>query len=42
VLFVPFIFVMAGRWNPRRAREDTRKHDELVDRELAALAAQQT
>jgi MFS transporter, ACS family, D-galactonate transporter len=37
VLFLPFVFVMAGRWSPRRAREDERAHEERVQRELAAL-----
>jgi MFS family permease len=37
VLFLPFVFVMAGRWSPRRAREDERAHEEMVQRELAAL-----
>jgi MFS family permease len=37
VLFLPFIFVMAGRWSPRKAREDERAHEEMVQRELAAL-----
>ncbi|MEV6013107.1 MFS transporter [Streptomyces sp. NPDC051976] len=37
VLFLPFVFVMAGRWSPRKAREDERAHEELVQRELAAL-----
>ena len=37
LLFVPFVFVMAGRWSPRKAREDERAHEEMVQRELAAL-----
>ncbi|MGY1770923.1 MFS transporter [Blastococcus sp. SYSU D00813] len=40
VLFLPFVFVMAGRWSPRRAREDERAHEEAVERELAALGKQ--
>jgi MFS family permease len=42
VLFVPFVFVMSGRWSPRRAREDEREHEALVARELAALQAART
>jgi hypothetical protein len=38
VLFLPFVFVMAGRWSPKKAREDARAHQDAVDRELAALA----
>jgi hypothetical protein len=37
VAFIPFIFVMAGRWSPRRARRDEQEHQELVERELQAL-----
>jgi MFS family permease len=39
VLFLPFVFLMAGRWSPKRAREDAQLHQEAVDRELAALTA---
>ena len=42
VLFVPFVFLMAGRWSPKRAREDAERHQEAVDRELAALATERT
>jgi hypothetical protein len=31
---------MTGRWSPRRAKQDAHDHAELVDRQLAALAAQ--
>ena len=37
ILFLPFIFVMAGRWSPRKAREDAEEHERLVQSELAAL-----
>jgi MFS family permease len=37
VVFLPFILVMAGRWNPRRAREDAEAHERAVAAELAAL-----
>lgn len=37
VLFLPFVFVLAGRWSPRRAREDELAHERLVAEELAAL-----
>lgn len=35
--FLSLIFLMAGRWNPRRAREDAAAHEREVQRELAAL-----
>ena len=37
LLFIPFVFLMTGRWSPRRAREDEAAHERLVERELAAL-----
>jgi ACS family D-galactonate transporter-like MFS transporter len=37
IVFLPFVFVMAGRWSPRRARQDEQEHEENVQRELAAL-----
>jgi hypothetical protein len=40
LVFVPFIWVMAGRWSPRKAREDAEAHDQLIQRELAALEQQ--
>ncbi len=38
VLFIPFIFVLTGRWSPGRARRDEREHEQLVARELQALS----
>jgi MFS family permease len=37
VVFLPFILVMAGRWSPRKAREDAAEHENRVQQELAAL-----
>lgn len=39
VLFIPFIWMLTGRWSPRKARQDAQRHAENVDRQLAALAA---
>lgn len=39
IVFVPFIFVMAGRWRPRQAAQDLAEHDQLVARELASMRA---
>ncbi|WP_051944493.1 MFS transporter [Streptacidiphilus rugosus] len=39
VLFLPFVFVMAGRWSPKKAREDAEEHQRAVDAELAAIGA---
>ena len=38
VLFLPFLFVMAGRWSPKKAREDAEEHARRVDLEMAAMA----
>jgi MFS family permease len=37
VLFIPLIALLAGRWSPRRAREDAAEHARLVQQELAGL-----
>jgi MFS transporter, ACS family, D-galactonate transporter len=41
ILFLPFIFLLVGRWSPRKARQDADEHAEAVNRELAALMAQE-
>jgi len=37
VAFLPLIPLMAGRWSPRKAREDAEEHDRLLQQELASL-----
>jgi MFS transporter, ACS family, D-galactonate transporter len=37
LVFIPFVFVMTGRWSPRKAREDELEHERSVQQELAAL-----
>jgi ACS family D-galactonate transporter-like MFS transporter len=37
VLFLPFVFVMAGRWSPAKAKQDELEHERRVQQELAAL-----
>ncbi|GAB2971907.1 MFS transporter [Amycolatopsis acidiphila] len=37
IVFLPLILVMAGRWSPRRAREDMIAHEAKVQQELAAM-----
>ena len=37
VLFLPFIFIMTGRWSPRKAKQDADEHEAKVQAELAAL-----
>jgi MFS family permease len=38
VVFIPLIFVMRGRWSPRRAKQDLDEHEKRVEAELAELA----
>jgi ACS family D-galactonate transporter-like MFS transporter len=39
VLFLPFVFVMTGRWSPKKAKQDEEEHERRVQGELAALEA---
>ncbi|MCL2585968.1 MAG: MFS transporter, partial [Streptosporangiales bacterium] len=38
VVFLPFILTMAGRWSPRKARQDAEEHERQVQEELKSLA----
>ncbi len=40
VVFIPLIFLMTGRWDPRRARQDAAAHEQRVQEELAALQSE--
>lgn len=37
LLFLPTVFLIGGRWDPRRARSDFEKHEQEVSRELRSL-----
>ncbi|MFC1407261.1 MULTISPECIES: MFS transporter, partial [Streptacidiphilus] len=39
LLFLPFIWLMAGRWSPAKARADARAHQESLDQQAPAAAA---
>jgi ACS family D-galactonate transporter-like MFS transporter len=39
LLFLPFVFVMTGRWSPKKAKQDEEEHERRVQEELAALQA---
>jgi hypothetical protein len=39
ILFIPFVFLLTGYWNPRTARGAEREHERMVERELAELQA---
>lgn len=38
VVFIPLVFVMSGRWSPRRAKQDLEEHEQRVAAELAELS----
>ncbi|HEY2042374.1 MAG TPA: MFS transporter [Jatrophihabitans sp.] len=38
VVFIPLIFLMAGFWDPRKAKQKERQHQVWVDAEMAKLA----
>ena len=37
LVFIPLIFLLAGYWNPRRARQELELHRAKVEAELRAL-----
>ena len=37
VVFIPLIFLLAGPWSPKRARELEQEHEQMVEREMAKL-----
>jgi MFS family permease len=37
IVFLPFIFLLSGRWSPKKAKQDEEEHEALVERELAEL-----
>ncbi|MET7768502.1 MFS transporter [Nocardia sp. NPDC005366] len=37
VAFLPFVFIMAGYWSPRKAAAAAKEHEKVVESELAAL-----
>jgi MFS family permease len=39
ILFIPFVFLLTGYWNSRKARAAEREHERMVERELARLHA---
>ncbi len=39
-VFIPAIFLMAGRWSPRKAREDVAEHERLINEQMAALGGE--
>jgi MFS transporter, ACS family, D-galactonate transporter len=37
VVFLPFVFLLKGRWSPKKAKQDEQEHEAMVERELAAM-----
>ncbi|WP_330256017.1 MFS transporter [Nocardia sp. NBC_00565] len=40
IAFLPFVFLMAGHWSPKKAAQEAKEHDEMVARELAEMASE--
>ena len=40
--FIPFVFVMKGRWSSRSARRDEREHEAFMEKELASIRVETT
>lgn len=38
LVFLPLVLVMAGRWSPKKAREDLEEHERMVAAELSKLS----
>jgi MFS family permease len=39
VVFIPLVFLMAGRWDPRKAKRDEEEHETMVEEEMTKLNA---
>jgi MFS family permease len=39
VIFLPFVFLLTGRWSPRQAKEDAEAHERLIQREMKELTS---
>ena len=39
IVFIPLIFLMAGYWSTRRAKQAEDEHEQLVESELAKLGS---
>jgi len=37
LVFIPFVFITAGRWSPRKAKEDAEQHEAMIQEEMAKL-----
>ena len=37
IVFLPFVFLLTGRWSARRARKDEEDHEEMIAREMESL-----
>lgn len=38
VVFLPLIFLLVGRWSPRRAKRDAQEHDRMIEEEMKELS----
>lgn len=40
ILFIPFIFLLVGRWSPARARRDAKEHERMLADQMSKLDGQ--
>jgi hypothetical protein len=40
LIFIPLVFLLTGRWSPRKAREDELAHEQAVELEMARLQSE--
>jgi ACS family D-galactonate transporter-like MFS transporter len=40
LVFIPLVFLLTGRWSPRKAREDELAHEKAVELEMARLQSE--
>ncbi len=40
LVFLPLVLVMAGRWRPKKARQDAEEHERMVQEQLANLSTE--
>jgi ACS family D-galactonate transporter-like MFS transporter len=40
IVFLPFVFLLVGRWSPKRAKQDELEHEQLVQAEMQRIGHQ--
>ena len=42
IVFLPFVFLLTGRWSPKKAKKDEEEHEAMIQREMAEMGLQPT